>query len=285
MTEVYLNGEFVPSEEAKVPVMDRGFLFGDGVYEVIPVYDGRPRRLAAHLDRLGRSLAAIRLVNPHPDAEWYRILAVLLGSGGDRSVYVQVTRGPATERDHCFPADVHPTVLAMVRPMKARRPDLADTGVAAITRADQRWHRCDIKATSLLAAVLARQEAADVGAEEAILLRDGRAVEGSSSDLFLVKGGEISTPPLGPNLLAGITRGLVVELAAEAGIRCHERDIAAAELDGADELWLSSSVREVVPVTRLDGVPVGSGLPGPLWRRMDGLYQDYKDRLRAGDAE
>lgn len=285
MAEVYLNGAFVPLEEAKVPVMDRGFLFGDGVYEVIPVYEGRPRRLAAHLDRLGRSLAAIRLANPLPDAEWHRILAVLLGSGGDQSVYVQVTRGSATERDHRFPAKVHPTVLAMARPMKARRPDLADTGVAAITRADQRWDRCDIKATALLAAVLARQEAAEVGADEAILVRDGRAVEGSSSNLFLVTGGEISTPPLGPNLLAGITRALVMELAAGAGIPCYERDIAAVELAGADEVWLTSSLREVVPVTRLDGVPVGSGLPGPLWRRMDGLYQDYKDRLRAGDAE
>jgi D-alanine transaminase len=285
VAEVYFNGAFVPLEEARVSVMDRGFLFGDGVYEVIPAYDGHPRRLAAHLARLARSLEAIGLPDPVSPGEWRQVLGVLLAGGGDRSVYIQVTRGAAPERDHRFPAEVRPTVLAMARPMRPRRADLGETGVAAVTRADQRWHRCDIKATALLAAVLVRQDAAEAGAEEAILVRDGRAVEGSSSNVFLVRDGAIDTPPLSPDLLAGVTRGLVLELAQEAGIPCRERDIRADELAGADELWITSSLREVLPVTRLDGNPVGPGVPGPLWGRMDALYQRYKERLRAGNDD
>lgn len=285
MSEVYLNGAFVPLDAAKVSVMDRGFLFGDGVYEVVPVYEGRPRRLGAHLARLSGSLAAIGLANPLTEAQWREVAVVLLAGGGDRSLYIQVTRGAAPDREHRFPAEVHPTVLAMARPLEARRASIAETGVAAVTRPDPRWQRCDIKSISLLAAVLARQEAEELGAEEAILVRDGLAHEGSSSNLFFVRAGEIGTPPLSQNLLAGITRGLVVELAARAGMPMHERPISVAELADADELWITSSMREVLPVTRLDGVPIGAGVPGPLWARMDALYQGYKDRLKAGHED
>ena len=285
MSEVYLNGAFVPLDAAKVSVMDRGFLFGDGVYEVVPVYEGHPRRLGAHLARLSRSLAAIGLANPLTEAQWREAAVVLLAGGGDRSLYIQVTRGTAPDREHRFPAELHPTVLAMARPLAPRRAGIAETGVAAVTRPDPRWQRCDIKSISLLAAVLARQEAEELGAEEAILIRDGLANEGSSSNIFLVRAGEVSTPPLSQNLLAGITRGLVVELAAGAGIPMHERAITAAELADADELWITSSMREVLPVTRLDGVPIGAGVPGPLWVRMDGLYQGYKDRLKVGHED
>jgi D-alanine transaminase len=285
VSEIYFNGEFVPQEAARVSVMDRGFLFGDGVYELVPAYGGRARRLDAHLQRLDRSLAAIGLANPLTEAQWREVMDVLLAGGADCSIYVQVTRGPAPERDQRFPTEVHPTVLAMARPLKPRGADLAETGIAAITRPDLRWQRCDIKAISLLATVLARQEAEELGAEEAILMRDGFAHEGSSSNLFVVRAGEVSTPPLGPNLLAGITRGLILDLAHRAGIPCQERELTSAQLTDADEIWISSSLREVLPVTRLDGVPVGSGMPGPLWARMDGLYQDYKERLRAGNED
>jgi D-alanine transaminase len=285
VSEVYFNGEFIPHEAAKVSVMDRGFLLGDGVYELVPIYGGHPRRLGAHLQRLDRSLTATGLTNPLDAAQWQEVFNVLLaGAGGaDCAIYVQVTRGPAPERDQRFPIDPHPTVLAMAQPLKPRRPDLAETGIAAITRPDLRWHRCDIKATSLLATVLTRQEAMELDAEEAIMVRNGLAHEGSSSNLFLVRAGEISTPPLGPNLLAGVTRGLVLELAGRVEIPCREQDLTGTDLANADEIWITSSLREVLPVTRLDGVPVGYGVPGPLWARMNGLYQAYKERLRVGD--
>jgi D-alanine transaminase len=286
MAEVYLNGEYLPLGEARVSVLDRGFLFGDGVYEVIPAYGARPLRLPQHLDRLENSLRGIRLDNPLDRGEWGAVIERLLGGtpGADQAIYLQVTRGAPPERDHLFPSGVAPTVFVMAKPLKPRAPEIAERGVSAVTLEDLRWLRCDIKAVTLLANVLLRQASAEAGADEAILVRDGLAQEGSSSNLFSVKDEVIHTPPKSQLLLPGITRDLALELARKAGLTCLERPLPVGELAAADELWLSSSTREVMPVTRLDGAPVGDGLPGPVWRRIDALYQDYKARLRRGDV-
>jgi len=283
--QVYLNGDFVPRREARISVMDRGFLFGDGVYEVIPAYGGRLFRLEHHLDRLDNSLEGIRLSNPLARSEWIAIMGRLLGAerGADHSVYLQVTRGAPPDRDHLFPEGSDPSVFVMVRPLKPRRPEIAEKGVAAITLEDIRWHRCNVKAVTLLANVLLRQAAEDAGAEEAILVRQGLALEGSSTNLFAVKRGELITPPKGDYLLPGITRDLVLELALADGIPYVERDVTASELAETDEIWLTSSTREVMPVTGLNGAPIVDGLPGPLWRRIDALYGGYKARVRCGD--
>jgi len=286
MGTVYLNGAFVPLEEAKIPVMDRGFLFGDGVYEVIPVYGGRPFRLAEHLDRLDYSLDGIRLANPLRREVWVGVLARLTEElpGADQTLYLQVTRGADPVRNHLFPADAAPTVFAMASKAKPRKPEIAERGVAAITLEDMRWLRCDIKSIALLGNVLLRQAAEDAGAEESILLRADAVTEGSITNVFVVKDGALATPPKGNLLLPGITRDLVVELARKGGIPCAEREVLRSELETADEIWITSSSREATPVTLLDGRPVGDGRPGPVWRRMDALFQDYKARLRAGHA-
>jgi D-alanine transaminase len=286
MKELYLNGTFVAPEQAMISVMDRGFLFGDGVYEVIPAYAGRLLRELEHLQRLEKSLRGIGLEPPLSAADWSRIFQRLLSPtpAADQAIYLQVTRGVAPSRDHRFPATPVPTVMAMAKPMSQRDPAIAERGVEAVTRDDIRWLRCDIKATALLAAVLLRQSAEQAGAEEAILIRDGVALEGSTSNLFIVRQGRLITPPKGPLLLAGITRDLVLELAGIARIPSEERDIAVDELRTAEEVWISSSTREVMPVTRLDGVLVGSGRPGPLWQVIDNCYQDFKADLRRAAA-
>lgn len=286
MEEVYLNGDFVPLERATVSVLDRGFLFGDGVYEVIPSYGGQFLGLHAHLDRLDSSLAAIRLANPLTQDQWVEILQRLINAAPtrDQYVYLQVTRGVAAERDHLCPPGIAPTVFAMARPIKPRGPEIAAQGVACVTRQDPRWGRCEIKAISLLASVLMRLEAQDEGALETIMIRDGLITEGSSSNVFVVTGGTIATPAKGHLILAGITRDLLLGFAREAGVRYREGPVCTETLRRADEVWLSSSTREVLPVTRLDGEPVGDGTPGPLWRRLDALYQGYKTRVRAGSA-
>jgi len=286
MSEIFLNGAFLPQERARVSVMDRGFVFGDGVYEVIPSYGGYFLRLEQHLDRLDDGLSAIRLDNPLAREEWEAMLTHLIGPAPapDQSVYLQVTRGAAPERDYLCPDGIAPTVFACAKPIAPRDPAVAAAGVACITRPDIRWHRCEIKAISLLSAVMMRREAADEGALEAILLRDGMVTEGSSANVFVVVGDEIVTPPRGHLIVPGITRELVMELARDQGIRVLERRIPMEELTAAQEIWITSSTREVLPVTRLDVVPVGAGVPGPLWRRMDALYQDYKARVRRGRA-
>lgn len=282
---VYLNGEFLPESEARVSVLDRGFLFGDGVYEVVPAYGGRLFRLDRHLDRLEHSLAAVRIPPPMDRAGWTRMLAELLerNPGDDRSVYLQVTRGVA-RRDHAFPADARPTVFAMVNPLSPPDPALLEQGVAAVTSPDIRWARCDIKAITLLANILARQQAVEAGATEAILIRGGQATEGAASNLFVVGDGVIVTPPKDHSLLPGITRDLVVELARDHGVPLMETPINEPDLRAAEEIWLTSSTKEILPVTRLDGRAVGAGRPGPVWARMTELYQDYKRRLREGRA-
>jgi D-alanine transaminase len=286
MREVYLNGEYLPLEEARVSVLDRGFLFGDGVYEVIPVFGGHPFRLAQHLERLENSLQSIHIKNPLQPDDWARIFAHLTGSTPDleQMIYLQVTRGVEPVRNHLFPQGVAPTVFVMAWNAKPRDPDISRKGISAVVLEDNRWQRCDIKATALLGNVLLRQEAEDAGADEAILIRDGLVTEGSSTNPFAVQGDEILTPPKSNLLLPGVTRDLVLELARGAGLACAERHITRDELETADEIWICSSSREVQPVTRLDNKPVGDGVPGPLFTRMEALFQDYKANLRSGDV-
>jgi D-alanine transaminase len=275
---VYLNGEFLPLSQAKVSVLDRGFLFGDGVYEVIPVYGGKPFRLAEHLERLGNSLSGIRLAPPLAAEEWAAIFNKLIQGMHDQQVFLQVTRGAGTKRDHAFPEGVAPTVFAMCTPIV---PPPA-YGVKAITVPDIRWQWCHIKAITLLANVLQRQQAVDQGCAEAILIRDGYALEGAASNLFVVVEGVLLTPPIGNDILPGITRDLVVEIAQANAMALEQRGISLEELRRAEEVWLTSSTREVLPVIELDGRQVGEGKPGPVWARMNALYQERKEQLRKG---
>jgi D-alanine transaminase len=278
---VYLNGEFLPQAEARVPVLDRGFVFGDGVYEVIPAYSGKLFRLPHHLARLHNSLDAVRIANPLTDEQWQDLLQQLLARNqltADTSIYLQVTRGVAA-RDHAFPEDATPTVFAMASPIKLPPAQQYEQGVSVITLEDIRWQRCDIKAITLLANVLLKQQALDAGATEAILVRDGEVTEGTASDVFAVQNGLLLTPPSGPRLLPGITRDLVLELAQANGIPCAEARLVPADLAQADEIWLTSSTREIVPVTQLDSRPVGMDKPGPLYQQIRRIYADFKKRL------
>lgn len=282
---VYLNGEFLPQAKAMVPVLDRGFIFGDGVYEVIPVYGGRLFRLSEHLKRLQDSLNGIRIQNPLSDNEWSHMLQTLVqrNGGGNLSVYLQVTRGVAP-RDHAFPANTPATIYAMANPLTPVADDVLRNGISTITVPDIRWQYCNIKAITLLPNVLLRQQAIDAGAQEAILVRDGEVTEGAASNLFIVKDGVIKTPPKGAFLLPGITRDLILELAAANGIPHRECQLTPADLADADEIWTTSSTKEILAVTRIDHRAVGNGLPGPLWTRMLALYQDYKKAIAVGKA-
>lgn len=285
MSIVYLNGAYLPEEQALVPVTDRGFLFGDGVYEVIPAYGGHLLRLDDHLRRLQHSLDGIRLTNPMTAGQWHELLEQLLKrnpeAGQDLSVYLQVTRGVA-RRDHAFPQGVSPTVYASVSAITPLGKELFDHGLSAITVADIRWQRCDIKAITLLPNVLMRQQAIDAGAADAILVRDGQVTEGAASNVFIVSAGAVITPPKGQYLLPGITRDLVLELVQSEGLVLREAFFSPETMANADEIWLTSSTREVVAVTRLDGHPVGTGRPGPVWARIYERYQQLKQRLRRG---
>ena len=286
MQHVYLNGEFLPSDRARVSVFDRGFIFGDGVYEVIPVFGGRLFRLPHHLSRLDASLAAIHLRNPHTAQEWNTIFTRLLGKNEteDQSIYLQITRGVAP-RDHAFPPNITPTVFAYAQPLKYSPPEQLAQGVAAVTAADIRWQRCDIKAIALLANALLRQQAIDQGAAEATLVRDGVVTEGAASNIFVVKSGRLVTAPKGPFILPGITRDLVVEIARANSIACDELPVKIEALTSADEVWLTSSTKEILPITRIDGQPVGSGKPGPMHARMFALYKEYKQAFIQGKAD
>ena len=286
MSVAYLNGTFLPLEDAQIPVMDRGFLFGDGVYEVIPVYAGKLFRIAHHLKRLKNSLDAVRIGNPLADDEWNTMLKELVSrnGGSDQAVYLQVTRGVAPTRDHAFPADTRPTLFAMSTPSAAAIDINSVTGVTAITLPDIRWKLCNIKAITLLPNVLLRQQAIDTGSAEAILIKNGYAIEGAASNLFIVKDGLLITPPNGPDLLPGITRDLIIELAANHAMPFRETGITEAELFNADEIWLTSSTREISPVTRLDDTIISAGTPGPMWKQIITLYQDYKTAIRKGEV-
>jgi D-alanine transaminase len=277
----YLNGEFMPVDEARIPVLDRGFILGDGVYEVIPAYGRVLFRLDEHLVRLAHSLRSIRLANPHDAPAWAKLLRAVVDRNPweDQGVYLQVTRG-AAPRSHEFPkTPVAPTVFIMANPLKTPPAETRERGVPVITRADFRWHRCDIKSVSLLANVLLRQEAEDAGVAETVLIRDGNVTEASASNVYVVKNGVIATPPKDNLILPGITYDLVLELARAAGVPVEVRPVSAAELAAADEVWLSSSTREVQPVTLIDGKPVGTGKPGAGFARMYRLFQEYKARV------
>ncbi len=281
----YVDGAFVATAEARVSAFDRGFLFADGVYEVIPVHRSRPFRLRAHLDRLERSLAALRLPNPHTHDEWAALLADLARTAGEPEMllYLQVTRGAEYGRNHLFPAGVRPTVFAFASPYPAPAPRVLEHGLAAVTLEDLRWARCDVKSIALLANVLLRQQAADAGADEALLVRDGLLLEGSSSTVFLCIGGTLVTPPNDRRILPGTSRDAVIEL-AEGWLPVQVCELEARELANCDEAWIASAGRGVLPVTRVDGAPVGSGRPGPLWGEMYDRLQAHLDAIAATPA-
>lgn len=278
---VFLNGEFLAPAEAKVPVLDRGFIFGDAVYEVLPAYKRRLFRLREHLARLRYSLASVRIEDPYDEARWCELLQTVVDRNPwpDQTVYLQVTRGVAP-RDPPFPVPpLTPTVLIMSSPLRQPTEAQRAEGLRVITREDYRWLRCDVKTTSLIANCLLRQEAVDADCAEVILLRDGKVTEASSANVFIVKNGVIIAPPKNHLVLAGITYDLVLELAKTERLPFELREITLAELYASDEVWLSSSIREVMPVTRVDGMPVGAGEPGPVYRSMYALYQNYKGRV------
>jgi D-alanine transaminase len=267
-----------------VPVLDRGFIFGDGVYELVPVYSRIPFRLDEHLARLERSLASVRIRNPYSRAEWRDIILQLVAKQPfeDQGVYFQVTRGVA-KRDHAFPKDAAPTVFLMSNPLVTPPRELVERGAAAVTAVDDRWLHCDIKSISLIGNCLLRQVSADAGAVETILFRDGKLTEASASNVFVVKRGVILSPPKSNLILPGITFDVVAELAQGAGLPLEYRAVSEAELRGADEVWVTSSSKEVLAIVSLDGKPVGDGKPGPAFRRMHGLYQEFKQKvMRAG---
>ncbi|MEQ8232853.1 MAG: aminotransferase class IV [Gammaproteobacteria bacterium] len=257
MSICYLNGTWLELAEARVSVLDRGFIFGDGVYEVIPAPAGRPFGLAEHLERLARSLHATSIAAPMSAAAWAELILELIrrNGGGDVAIYLQVTRGVA-ERDHAFPPGVAPTVFAMCKPLPVAQGLVC---VSAITLPDNRWARCDIKSTSLLANVLLRNVAVRRGCYEALLVRDGCLTEGAASNVFVVHGGRVRTPPLGPTLLAGVTRGLLIDALHAAGGAVEECAVGADELVEADEIWVTSSSRDLLCVSVLDGKKVGDG--------------------------
>jgi D-alanine transaminase len=282
---VYLNGEYLPLAEAKIPVLDRGFIFGDGVYEVIPAYGRRLFRLDQHLARLEHSLRSIRLPNPLDRAGWSKLLATVIERHpwSDQAVYLQVTRGVAPRTQEFPKTPPSPTVFVMANPLKIPTPEQRANGVAVVTREDYRWRRCDIKSVSLLANCLLRQEAEDEGAVETILIRDGNVKEASTCNVLLVKNGVILNPPRDELILHGVTFDLALELARRARLPVETREIARAELFAADEAWLSSSSREVLAITAIDGQRVGNGRPGPIFQRMYELFQDYKAQPAGSD--
>ena len=284
---VFLNGEFLPISEARVPVLDRGFIFGDGVYEVVPVYSKVPFRLDEHLARLERSLAAVGIRNPYTREQWRGFVAGVIDrqSFDDQGVYFQVTRGVA-KRDHAFPKNAQPTVFMMSNPLVPPPPALVESGATAITARDNRWLRCDIKSISLIGNCLLRQLSAEADAVETILFRDGNLTEASASNVFIVRGGVIQSPPKNELILPGITYDVVVELARANAMPLEFRSITEAEVRTADEVWVTSSSKEVLAITQLDGRAVGDGRPGPHFRRMYRLYQDFKLKvMRAGKRE
>lgn len=283
--QVYLNGNFVAAESARVSAFDRGFIFGDGVYEVIPVFGRKPFRLPQHLDRLERSLGALSLPNPITRDGWQEVVQQLIDGNAaeDQYLYIQITRGSAP-RDHSFPENTEPTVFAYSQTL--HYPDAATlaAGVAAITVDDIRWARCDIKATALLANVLMRQQAKEQGVMEAILIRDGMMTEGAASNIFAVVDDCLYTAPKSTQILPGITRDLVVELAKANDICCREEAISAGQLRNASEVWMTSSTKEILPITRVDNQAVGDGKPGKMHKHMLAIYQDYKQAFREGQV-
>ncbi|AMM24427.1 D-amino acid aminotransferase [Variovorax sp. PAMC 28711] len=273
----YLDGAFTPLRDAKVSVLDRGFIFGDGVYEVVPVYGGAPFCFDEHMARLGRSLAELQIPNPLTTAQWRDITLRLIAPGGTapQAVYFQITRGVAP-RDHAMPKGLTPTVFAMVNPLKPVADAVRAAGVTCVTAPDFRWQKAHIKATSLLGAVLARQISVEAGAAETVMFRDDVLSEASSSNVWVVKNGGVAGPPSDERVLTGIRYGLLGRLCAEAGIPFALRNITRDEVFAADELFLSSASKEVLPVVALDGQPIGNGVPGPIYKQLYAAYQAAK---------
>jgi D-alanine transaminase len=282
----YLNGEYLPLAEARVSPLDRAFLFGDAVYEVLPIYASRPFRLREHLDRLNRSLAGIRMAAPLSHAGWAERCRELISrnSAHNAYLYLQVTRGAEFGRNHAWPEDLKPTLFAYVTALEPLSPAVLERGVSAVTAMDTRWARRDIKSTSLLANILLKKLSADAGAFETILLENGELTEGSSTTVHVVKGGIIHTPPSGHHVLPGTTRDVVAELAVRLGWRSESGRVGETHLRGADEIWLAFSTRGVLPVTALDGAPIGTGKPGPLFKRMHAAFADYTRELAGTPA-
>lgn len=276
---VYLNGAFMPAAEAKIPVLDRGFIFGDGVYEVVPVYARQPFRMPQHLKRLQYSLDGIRLANPHPQAVWEALIADLVARQdfADQAVYMQVTRGVA-KRDHAFPQATAPTIFMMSNPLVLPTSEQVERGVGVVTAQDNRWLRCDLKTTSLLGNVLMRQLAVDHGAVETVMFRDGHLTEASASNVLIVHNGSVVAPPKDNLILPGITYDATLEIARDIGVPVDVRPVTHAEALAADEMWLSSSSKEVLAVTRIDGRPIAGGAPGPMFRKMWSAFQAHKPR-------
>ena len=282
MITAYVDGAFLPLAEARVSPMDRGFLFGDGAYEVIPVYSRRAFRLDEHVARLGNTLAAMRLANPHGADEWKAIILEIVARNpwDDQSVYLQVTRGADTRRNHAFPGpEVKPTVFLMSEPLVTPSAEQLATGIAAVSAADIRWLRCDLKTVSMLANCLLRQHAIDHGCMETVLFRDSFLTEGAASSIFVCKDGVLLVPPKSHLMLPGVTYDVVLELARRHGMKHEVREVLEAEVRSADELWMTSSTKEVLPITALDGRPVGDGKPGPMGRQMYAWYQDFKNTV------
>lgn len=269
---VSLNGEFLPLAEARISPLDRGFLFGDAIYEVIPVHGGTPHLLDAHIARLERSLAAIGIPHPHDADAWRRLITELVrrNGGGAMAVYIQVSRGAESGRDHVYGPNIHPTVFAMATELQ---PHDYLEGVSAITLPDERWARCDIKATALLANVMARQQAAVAGAVDAILIDGDNVTEGAVSSVILVEQQTLVRRPHGNEVLPGTTTDHVIAIAREAGYACREEPIPVRRLLAADEVWLTGATKGIAPVVRIDGNPVGNGRPGPVWTAVNRLYE------------
>ncbi len=277
---VYLNGELTPLSEARIPVLDRGFIFGDGVYEVVPIYGGKPFRLQQHLARLARSQETIGIPNPHADAEWMALIGRVVKANGlsDQMVYIQVTRGVA-RRTHAFPKVVTPTVLIMTNPMVPPSAEMREKGVACVTAEDKRWLHCQVKSTSLLGNVLAAQNAVEHGATETIQFRDGFLTEASASNVWIVSKGRVSAPPKDNLILEGIRYGWMEELCAALDISLEARRIAKDEVLDADEVLLTSASKEILPVVSIDGRAVGAGVPGPVFKKLFAAYEAAKAAL------
>ncbi len=277
--KLYLNGDYIAVKQAKISVFDRGFMFGDGVYEVIPVYSGKLLRSKGHLTRLQHSLDAIDIPNPLSQSEWLDIFATLTEQnfpGADSAIYLQVTRGTMSKRDHAWSDDMQPNVLVTCTEQTYAIQDSTTAGEKAVTLEDTRWSDCHIKTTNLLPNTLLHQKARSQGAAEAILIRNGLAIEGSQSNLYIVKNDIVITPPKSRHMLGGITREIILELCKQNKIICREKDISEDELHQADEIWLSSSTREILPIVTLNQHAVGKGTPGVVWQQIIQLYQAYK---------
>ncbi len=281
----YLNGEFLPLAEARVSPLDRGFLFADSVYEVLPAFAGRMFRFREHFDRLERGLAEVRITSPFTHAQWHDVLNELIrrNGGADMYIYAQVTRGMEFGRNHAFPTGIRPTVFAMTSPLPTLTDETRENGLAAITIEDFRWGRCDIKSTMLLANVLMKQRAAEAGAQEAIIVREGEVLEGASTSIVLVVDGVLVTPPNCNRILPGTTRDVALEI-ANGRLPVEVRRVSVSELRRAQEVWISAATRDLLPITSIDGAPVGDGKPGPIWREMSEGFTKMREALAHAPA-